>query len=285
VRLREALIDIDDIENLGDAPAKPRLGRAGTDAAFLVLNQPGEPAAHVERGATQRRGGGGEPLCPQAADSPQNWTERRATGNSRGLAVLRGKRRLLHAGAACSRAPAGSRVVIVRDARLRQPVLHLGAEPAVELLRSGRPRPEPRLRADVEFTAYGWSRRVLYTSSQTAPPLPDAVFRQAHRARTPFWTTVDRGGTPVDAYVLNDRGAIYVLGTARQTAFGHLVTLGELVSLGFALFVVLAGGTAAFNAIRCRRPRPAVRCSMRCARASIASCSGVCGRRRRARLA
>ena len=93
---------------------------------------------------------------------------------------------------------------------------------------------------------------MLYTSGQTAPPLPEDVYRRAYAARTPFWTTLSRGTTAVDAYVLNDRGAIYVLGIARQTAFDHLVTIAELITLGFALFVVMAVGGMVFGLVSAR---------------------------------
>ena len=264
VRLREALIDIDDIENLGDlvrASEPSASGAPAADAAFLVWSQTSLASQRLTSSVELHNAAGVmvSRFALKLPDSPQNWTEASCDWEilEEVSPFFAEERRLLHAGRGIcepgTRRLTGS--VIVHVMLDYGNLSFISAQnPYVELLRSGRPRPEPRLRADVEFTAYGWSRRVLYTSGQTAPPLPDAVFRQAHSARTPFWISVDRGGTPVDAYVLNDRGAIYVLGTARQTAFGHLVTLGELVSLGFALFVVLAGGTAAFSAVTARAP-------------------------------
>src|SRR4030095_15109826 len=63
-------------------------------------------------------------------------------------------------------------------------------------------------------------------------------FRRVYASREPFWVTVSRGADVVDAYVLNDRGAIYMLTTVRQTGGGHLVSLAELITLIFVIFVV-----------------------------------------------
>jgi signal transduction histidine kinase len=121
-------------------------------------------------------------------------------------------------------------------------------------MRSGQPRPEPRPRAEVELYVYGWSRRVLYSSVETAPPLTEALFRRANESRDPFWTTITRGAASLDVYVMSDRAAIYVLGTADQTGFGHLVTIAELVTLAFAVFVVLAVVGVTANFILSRAP-------------------------------
>src|SRR5687767_2470363 len=75
--------------------------------------------------------------------------------------------------------------------------------PYVTLMRSGQAPPQPRPRIDVEFYVYGWSRRILYSSVQDAPPLSEETFRQAFASRAPFWTTITRRGESLDAYVLS----------------------------------------------------------------------------------
>ena len=155
--------------------------------------------------------------------------------------------------------------------------------PYVALVRS-QSRPQPRPRADVEFYVYGWSRRVLYSSVEDAPPLPEEAFRRAYASRTPFWTTISRGSNSLDAFFLNDRGAIYVLTTERQNGFGHLVAEAELLALAFLVF---AAAVARQHALQpAGRPRAGVgprACSRKCAPASIASCSSRSSRRRSCR--
>ena len=53
---------------------------------------------------------------------------------------------------------------------------------------------------------------------------------------------------------MSDRAGIYVLGTANQTPFGHLVTLAELVTLAFAAFVVMLLGVVIANVLLSRTP-------------------------------
>ena len=84
------------------------------------------------------------------------------------------ERRLLHAGRAIcitgARRPAaagrpGGRAL---DARLRQPVVRLGAEP---LRRAAPVRPHgagPPPHTPVNFYVYGWSGKVLYSSESRA---------------------------------------------------------------------------------------------------------------------
>ena len=56
--------------------------------------------------------------------------------------------------------------------------------------------------------------------------------------------------------MLNDRGAIYVLGTARQTGFGHLVAAAELITLAFIVFGVIVVGNMIFNLLSVAPRRP-----------------------------
>ena len=264
VRLREALVEIDRIEGLANLIRASDLHDSGppsTDAAFLVWSQTGlarqrltsSVELHNATGAMVSR------FALKLPDTPQSWVEASCDWEilEEVNPFFAEERRLLHAGrGVCepgTRRLVGSLIVHV--------MLDYGnlsfvsaQNPYVALLRSGRPLPEPRLRADVNFTVYGWSRRVLYTSSQTAPALPDAVYRLAYASRAPFWTTITRGESSVDAYVLNDRGAIYVLGVARQTAFDHLVTVAELITLGFTLFVGLVLAGMLFGLVSARPP-------------------------------
>ncbi len=166
------------------------------------------------------------------------------------------ERRLLHAGRAlCSADGSRAGSIVVHTMLDYANLSFISAQnPYVTLMRSGQPAPEPRPRLDVEFYVYGWSRRILYSSVQDAPPLAEAMFRQAFASRAPFWTTITRRGESMDAYVLSDRGAIYVLGTARQNAFGHLVTQAELVALTFVVFVIAVLGSMVFNVLVGRPP-------------------------------
>ena len=156
------------------------------------------------------------------------------------------ERRLLHAGRAIcppgaedARDAAGSIVVHV--------MLDYGnlsfisaQSPYVELLRPPvEERPEPTPREKIEFTVYGWSRRPLYMSGPDAWTLPEPVFQRVLASREPFWDVVSRGDQEYEVYFLNDRGAIYALGYQRVSAFGHLVSLAELVALAAGVYVII----------------------------------------------
>ena len=170
------------------------------------------------------------------------------------------ERRLLHAGRAiCTTGANGRRVVagsVVVHSMLDYANLSFisAQNPYTALMRSGQARPEPRPRADVELYVYGWSRRVLYNSVAAPPPLTEEVYRRAYESREPFWTTVTRGSSVLDVYVMSDRAAIYVLGIANPTAFGHVVTIAELVTLSFTVFVILLIGGGAANWLLSRVP-------------------------------
>ena len=190
---------------------------------------------------------------------PQPWTEPTCTWEilEEVSPLFSEERRLLHAGRAICSADARRRAgsVVVHTMLDYGNLSFISAQnPYVTLMRSGQAPPEPRPRVDVEFYVYGWSRRVLYSSVEDAPPLAEATFRQAFASRAPFWTTITRRGASLDAYVLSDRGAIYVLGSARQNAFGHLVTQAELAALTFVVFVIAVLGGMLFNVLVGRAP-------------------------------
>jgi signal transduction histidine kinase len=108
---------------------------------------------------------------------------------------------------------------------------------------------EHSLASDIEFTVYGWSQAPLYTSGTRVWPLRDDVFARMVEARAPFWENVERAGESFRVYYLNDRGGVYALGYPVVTWFGHLVNLAELVTLTFALYILLLAGSTAFNAL------------------------------------
>lgn len=267
IRLTESLAQIDRIEALGDlvrASDPLPAGPPPSDAAFLIWSQTGLAGQRLTSSVELYNAAGAlvSRFALKLPDSPQAWTE-----SSCDWALFEEvspfyseERRLLHAGRqVCVRGAGGALhavgSIVVNVTLDYSNLSFISAQsPYVALMRSGRPRPEPRPRTDVEFTVYGWSRSVLYTSGQTAPPLPDPLFKQAFASRAPFWATVDRGSTSLDAYVLNDRGGLYVLAIGRQTPVGHLVTLAELITLVFLVFVVGVGASVLFSVLASRLP-------------------------------
>lgn len=268
LKLQQALTEIDRLETLNElvrASDPPVSGPPPTDAAFLVWSQT-SLATQRMTSSIEIHNGSGEMVSRFAmklpeSDRAQPWVESSCDWEfleevSPFFAV---ERRLLHAGRAiCVDGPNGRRHVgsVVVHATLDYANLSFisAQSPYVALIRSGQTRPEPGMRTEVELHVYGWSRRVLYSSGQTAPPLTAAMFRGAFGARAPFWATVDRDDARLDVYVMNDRAAIYALGMARQTAFGHLVTIAELVTLAFVAFVLVVAGGMLFNVALARAP-------------------------------
>ena len=119
--------------------------------------------------------------------------------------------------------------------------------PYVELLRpADRLREEGNTGRDVEYAVYGWSRRPLYSSGDTAWELDDAVFQRIAGSRVAFWAELRRGATLYEVYLQNNRGGIYALGVPIVSALGHLVNLAELTALAGATYVLLLLGNAAF---------------------------------------
>ena len=170
------------------------------------------------------------------------------------------ERRLLHAGRWLCRTEANG-----RRRRIGQVVVHLmldygnlsfvsAQSPYVALLRSGQPvaavpaRPMP-----VALAVYGWSGKVLYTSESRARPIDEAVLARAAASRDPFWAPPP-DDQAIDAYVLNDRGAIYVLSTRSVRGFGHLIVMAELVALGFLVFVAALALGFVYGRVAARTP-------------------------------
>ncbi len=264
-KLQRALLEIDRVEGLDElvrASDPPTAGAPPIGAAFLAWSQTSlaterltsSVELHNAAGAMVSRFAMNLPDFAQ----PQPWTEKTCAWETleEVSPLFSEERRLLHAGRLiCS--PDGRRAgsIVVHSMLDYGNLSFISAQnPYVTLMRSGQAVPEPRPRAAAELYVYGWSRRVLYSSVEDPPPLSDAAFRQALASRVPFWTTITRGPDSLDAYVLNDRGAIYVLGVARTDAFGHLVTQAELVALTFVVFVVAVLGGMAFNILVGRAP-------------------------------
>jgi signal transduction histidine kinase len=172
--------------------------------------------------------------------------------------VFAEERRLLHAGrGVCRTGPDG------RPRRVGQVVVHLmldygnlsfvsAQSPYVALLRSGQPAASVPPRAlPVTFAVYGWSGQVLYASESRARPIDEGVLARAASGRDPFWVASDDA---TDSYVLNDRGAIYVLRMRSVRGLGHLVVMAELVSLVFLVFLCAVTAGVAYGRVAARTP-------------------------------
>jgi len=269
LKLSQALREIDRIEALDAlvlASEPPASGPTPTDAAFLVWSQTSLATQRLTS-SVELHNPAGAMVSRFALNLPdsaqgQTWNEPSCEWEmlEEVSPFFSEERRLLHAGRAiCTTGGDGRRVIagsVVVHLMLDYANLSFisAQNPYTALMRSGQPRPEPRSRAEVELYVYGWSRRVLYSSVESAPPLTEDAFRRAYESREPFWTTITRGSTSLDVYVMSDRAGIYVLGTADPTAFGHLVTIAELVTLAFAVFVVTLLAAVAANFLLSRAP-------------------------------
>jgi signal transduction histidine kinase len=169
------------------------------------------------------------------------------------------ERRLLHAGRGiCVEDADGTRIVgsiaihVILD---YSNLSFISAQsPYVALLRADEASNEPAPREAVEFTVYGWSRRPIYMSARDTWPLTEGIFQTAFASRRPFWARAELGGDEYDVYFLNDRVGIYALGFPLTSAFGHLISLAELVVLGASAFVVLLLAGLVYGRIAARTP-------------------------------
>jgi signal transduction histidine kinase len=94
---------------------------------------------------------------------------------------------------------------------------------------------------------YGWSRTPIYSSSDTAWSLDDAVFSVLEQSRAPLWADLIRGPERHHVYLQNDRGGIVALGFPVVGPLAHMVNLAELTVLTALLTVVLVGVNVAFS--------------------------------------
>ncbi len=269
LKVSQALAEIDRIEALDglvQGSDAPPLGPPLTDAAFLVWSQTSLASQRLTS-SVELHNAAGAMVSRFALNLPDNaqgqaWNETSCEWEllEEVSPFFSEERRLLHAGRAiCAADRTGRRVVagsVVVHSMLDYSNLSFitAQNPYAALMRSGQPARDPRPRAEVELYVYGWSRRVMYSSVEAPPPLTEEVFRRAYESREPFWTTITRGSAPLAVYVMSDRAAIYVLGTADPTAFGHVVTIAELVALAFAVFVLVRLGAALANFLLSRAP-------------------------------
>jgi signal transduction histidine kinase len=262
-KLQKALAEIDRIVALDDlvrASDEPIAGPPPTDAAFLVWSQTSLATERLTS-SVELHNAAGDMVSRFAMNlpdfaQPQPWIEQSCEWEEleEVSPLFSEERRLLHAGKALCVGGRKAGSVVVHSMLDYGNLSFISAQnPYVALMRS-QSRPQPRPRADVEFYVYGWSRRALYSSVENAPPLNDAAFQRSYETRTPFWTTITRGADSYDAFFLNDRGAIYVLATERQDAFGHLVAEAELLAFAFLVFVAAVIGNMVFNLLVGRAP-------------------------------
>ena len=268
LQLDQALAQIDAEANLADfigASEPPVTGPPSTDAAYLVWSR--TVLANQRSTSVELHDAAGTLVSRFALKLPEMAGPRQPVQEaSCGWEIFEEvspffaeERRLLHAGRAiCVN---GDRQTIVGSI-----VVHVmldysnlsfisAQSPYVELLRGpGEQRVEQAPREAVEFTVYGWSRRPLYMSGRDAWPLTEGVFARVFASREPFWATVVRGDQQYEVYFLNDRGAIYALGYPRASAFGHLISLAELVALASATYLLLLAAGFVYGLIAARTP-------------------------------
>ncbi|MDP2317872.1 MAG: HAMP domain-containing sensor histidine kinase [Acidobacteriota bacterium] len=269
LKVSQALVEIDRIDALDafvEVSDAPPVGPPPTGAAFHVWSQTSLASQRLTS-SVELHNSDGAMVSRFALNLPDNaqgqaWNETLCEWEmfEEVSPFFSEERRLLHAGRAiCAADGRGRRVVagsVVVHSMLDYSNLSFitAQNPYAALMRAGQPPPDPRPRAEVELYVYGWSRRVMYSSVEAPPTLTEDVFRRAYESREPFWTTITRGSAPLEVYVMSDRAAIYVLGTADPTAFGHVVTIAELVALAFAVFVLVLLGAALANFLLSRAP-------------------------------
>ena len=202
---------------------------------------------------------------PEAEVVPQQVQSRNCEWDVFGEALLFGadERRMLHAERAiCARDDRGDvsyAGTIVAHVILDYSALEFisSQSPYFEFFRAARAgRREGTVGADVELTIFGWSRLLIYASSNRASELTDEAFERAKLSRTGFWTRLERGDTIERAFVSNDRQGIYVLGYPEPTPFTRLVNLAELTSLAAVPFAAIMLFAGAVQRVLRRGPYP-----------------------------
>jgi signal transduction histidine kinase len=253
--LQESLDEIDRFPGLADlTTVPPAPGEALTDRAFQVWRVT-SVADYPVTSSVELHGPDGTLISRFAFNLPEDLTAAPRSDESTCTwevyeevsPFFAEERRVLHAGRALC-APhgriLGSSVVHAMLDWENLPFIS-SQNPYVELLRPSDPlRGEGISGRDVEFAFYGWSRRPLYTSSGRAWPLEDDVFARIEQSRASFWGGLRRDDLRFDAYILNDRGGIYVLAFPIVSAFGHLINLAELTVLAWLTYALLLAATA-----------------------------------------
>ncbi len=268
LQLDEALAQIDagvDLEDFVRGSAANAAGPPSTDAAYLVWSR--TVLANQRSTAVELHDAAGTLVSRFALKLPEMAGPRQPVQEAscdweifeEVSPFFAEERRLLHAGRAIC--PDGDRrrmvgSIVVHVMLDYSNLSFISAQsPYVELLRGPtEQRSELTPRETLEFTVYGWSRRPLYMSGRDAWPLTEPVFARVFASREPFWATVARGEQAYEVYFLNDRGAIYALGYPRASAFGHLISLAELVALAGATYLLLLAGGFVYGLIAARTP-------------------------------
>jgi signal transduction histidine kinase len=254
VALSDALADIDRLTTIPELVSATPQWPVPSGAAFLVWSQTGLAAARLTS-AVELYGPDGSLVSrfalnlPEYASTSQPWKERSCDWDLFEEVSPLGseERRLLHAGrgicAPGGAAPAGSGSTVgavVVHVMLDYDALSFitSTSPYYEIIRgSAATSPPTALDSGLEFVAYGWGRRPLYSSGDSAWPLDAVLVARIAASRTPFWTTIERSGAAYSAYVLNDRAGIYVIGLPEVTATDHLTNLAELLALATSAYI------------------------------------------------
>jgi signal transduction histidine kinase len=260
LRVRRSLEQIDRLSYLPELLAvaePPVIGPPPTDIAYLIWSQT-DLATYRVTSAIELYSADGSLVSRFALNLPE-YTSATQTEKAAGCDWVlfelvspfgAEERRLLHAGrGVCAdgeEAPpsrdsvqgrmTGSVVIHVMLDYNSLPFIS-SQSPYFELFRTGGAAEGERAASrDVEFAVYGWSRSPIYTSGADVWPLTEEVFARVYASREPFWTRLAKGDRRYDVYFLNDRGAIYALGTPLIPPIGHFVNLAEIVTLGGIIY-------------------------------------------------
>ena len=266
-RLSRSLTQIDATPGLDTpmAPPDAAVGGSQTDRAFLMWQQT-ELAEYRLTSAVELYGPDGGLVSRFALNLPEytttasRWQGRSCRWEVSGEASRFGavERRLLHAERGiCSEA--GTQVgAIVVHVMLDYGVLPFlpSQSPYFEFVRSGGGgAPGGLLANEVELVIYGWGRLPIYSSRLSAWPLDEDLFARIYASRTPFWTTLSRGGTEHRVYFHNNRAGIYALGYPARRPFDVFLNLAELAGLAGIVYLALCVGAAFFSRVTRRQPR------------------------------
>ena len=258
--LDESVVAIDQFAGLTDLVSRPAGDESASDRAFQLWQRTAL-ANYPVTSSVELYGSDGELRSRFAFNLPEDPSASPRSEESRctwgvfeeGNPFFGELRLVLHAGRqVCGPGgePLGSIVVRAMAIDYENLPFIPPTNPYVELIRS----PNPLLREgfagrDVEYVVYGWSRSPLFASGGTAWPLPDDVYARVIESREPFWTEMQRGSTPFDVFVQNNRGGIYALGFPVVSALDHLVHLAELTVLAAVTFILLLVANAIFGAL------------------------------------
>ncbi|HEY6507644.1 MAG TPA: hypothetical protein VIY56_06500, partial [Vicinamibacterales bacterium] len=249
--LEQSLRDIDAVPGLSGLVAAPRVGdeaATATDRAFQIW-QSTSLARYPVTSSVEVYGSDGGLLSRFAFNLPEDLSAAARSDESacrwtvaeEVAPFFAEERRVYHAGRAlCEGSNGAAAGSIVVHAMLDYENLPFTASrtPYVQLLQPSDAVLRPDTPGDdLQYAVYGWSRTPLYSSHETAWPLDDSVFALVEQSRAPVWAALRRNGEPFDVYLLNDRGGIYALGFPAVSAFGHVVNLAELTTLGAVAFL------------------------------------------------